>query len=82
MLKFVEIVSNLSADSTDSLDMEQPATSVEQTKEAFEKTFMKSSIQVQFDLRPLSLYCVTIALHKIFTAGQITVGWEVAPGSR
>ena len=40
MLKFVEIVANLPADSTDSLDKEEPATSVEQTKEAFEKTFM------------------------------------------
>ena len=67
MLKFVEIVSNLPADSTDSLDKEEPATSVEQTKEAFEKTLMKGSIRVQFDRRPLSLYCVTIALHKIFT---------------
>ena len=32
MLKFMEIVANLPADSTDLLDKEEPATSVEQTK--------------------------------------------------
>ena len=36
---------------------------------------------VQFDhikhANPFVLHCVTIALHKIFTAGQITVGSEV-----
>lgn len=40
---------------------------------------------VQFEFnsivdRPQSLYCVTIALQKIFTAGQITVGPEVCEG--